>query len=205
LVSTIMLPAVALLCLAGLAGAQSAAVIAHSVSQVPLPETTNPIVVNPLSFVPVPSSSSSSIPTDPDVSVLPLSGVNLPLSLSWSSTMIPLPTSTGTKATSNKGKIAGGVVGGLAILVAALGACIFIRLRRRSTSHWRNRTKGQWQDQEAKSTAYPFGQGYGHDVKAPISSPTTAAPIFIREPRRSHRREESIEMQNNTMDANRFF
>ncbi|KAJ7072384.1 hypothetical protein C8F01DRAFT_244021 [Mycena amicta] len=205
-----MRPLHILLPLVVLVSAQSDAVTPHSVSNVPIQESA--VSVHSVSLVSVPTNTDVSphsvsmvpISHDPDLSVLPLSWVDAPLTLSW----IPLPTTASTKAT-NKGKIAGGVVGGLAVVVAVIGACIFVRLRRRSTRHWRNQASGRWQDQEGKPSGGPVyvGRPLGHDVKGPIASPTTAAPLFLREPRihRTHFREDSIEMQASpTRDTNLF-
>ncbi|KAK0504852.1 hypothetical protein EDD18DRAFT_316353 [Armillaria luteobubalina] len=98
-------------------------------------------------------------------------------------------TSTSTTATSSSSKrtgaIAGGVVG--AVIVAAIAAVLFMRFRnKRSPRHWRN-----W------GPVLPWvnldgGSGGGRDVKRPpspiiatVPSPTTAAPILVREKHRS--------------------
>ncbi|KAF7321332.1 hypothetical protein MKEN_00653400 [Mycena kentingensis (nom. inval.)] len=196
---TTMVSVIALLALAAIACAQSNAVTPHSVSNVALPNS--PVSVNGLSLVAKPTADPGASahgvslvnkPTNNAVSAHGVSSVDAPggaLTLSWTSTVIPLPTNTASASTSsNKGKVAGGVVGGVAVLVAAIGAVIFVRLRRRSSTHWRNRTDGQWNQQGKAETGQvyvgrPLSQSYGHDVKAPIASPTTAAPIFVREPR----------------------
>ncbi|KAJ7497234.1 hypothetical protein FB451DRAFT_1210554 [Mycena latifolia] len=181
-----------LLLAAALVNAQTNLLSAHPVSLVPAPSGTGSVVsVHSVSLVPSPTTAA---PLESDVSVNPLSYVPAPLSGSF--TEIPLPTSTsGSK--SNRGKIAGGVAGGLAaIIVAAIGAFLFLRLRRQSKRHWRNRTKGAWQDREGKPSGPVYvGQlfdrpfdGYNHDMKVPVASPTTptVAPLFIHEPRIAH-------------------
>ncbi|KAJ7096383.1 hypothetical protein C8R44DRAFT_812899 [Mycena epipterygia] len=190
--------AVGLVLAVALANAQSNAVSAHSVSLVSAPPATgSPVSVHPVSMVPSPTGSAGGAPPETDVSTHPVSLVPAPLTLSWSSTEIPLPTSStaASGSKSNKATIAGGVVGGLAaIVLAAIGAFVFLRLRRRSTRHWRNRTAGTWQDVEGRPSPGPIyvGQpfdrpfdGYNHDMKVPVASPTTptVAPLFIREPR----------------------
>ncbi|KAJ7925240.1 hypothetical protein B0H13DRAFT_1148147 [Mycena leptocephala] len=202
--------------------AQSDVVSPHSVSFVDPAPSTGPVSVNGLSSV--------ARPTGP-VSVNGLSSVPVPtgapLTLSWGSTYIPASTSVvSASSKSNKGKIAGGVVGGLAVIIAAIGAFVFLRMRRNSPTHWRNRTTGAWQDSEGKFShgpvyvGQPFDRpfdGYNHNVKPP-----TAAPLFIREPRiahpfstperghtrnssSSHYRNDSMEMQGSpTSDATRF-
>ncbi|KAF7315382.1 hypothetical protein MIND_00052800 [Mycena indigotica] len=183
-----------LLPLIALARAQSNAVTPHSVTQVPIPQ--NPVSAHPVSSAPIASNTDVSAHPVSMVSRPAESAVDVPYTLSWSSTIIPRPTETGNHGANNKGKIAGGVVGGLAVVFAVLGTCLFVRLRRRSTQHWRNRTNGHWQDQEGKPDGGPVyvGNSFGRDVKAP--SPTTAAPLFIREPRlqRGHTRDDTMEM-----------
>jgi hypothetical protein len=181
--------------LAALVNGQSNAVSAHSVSDVPAPSPTESAVsVHSLSFV------SNTAPLETDVSAHPVSLVPAPQTLSGSFTEIPFPTSaTITNANSrksNKGTIAGGVLGGLvAAGIAAMGAFIFLRLRRQSKRHWRNRTTGVWQDREGNPSRGPVYvgfdrpfDGYSHDTKIPVASPTTptVAPLFIREPRIAH-------------------
>ncbi|KAJ7680262.1 hypothetical protein DFH06DRAFT_1162402 [Mycena polygramma] len=213
------------LTLCALVHAQSDADVSpHPVSFVPVdPSVSGPVSVNGLSSVPRPTApvsviglSSVSVPAETAVSVHSLSFVPAP-SLSGA----PAPTSMAADSKSNKGKIAGGVVGALAVVLAAIGAFLFLRLRRRSTRHWRNRTTGTWQDREGKPSEGPVyvGQpldrpfdGYSHDLKVPVASPTT--PVFIREPRvaqsfsapqrghtrsfsSSHYRDDSIEMDAN--------
>nr|GAT57644.1 predicted protein [Mycena chlorophos] len=221
--TTTMRAALVLLSVLALVRAQSGAVSVDGLTSIPNPDTASSAVhVDGLSSVPAPETEVTVGVTGDAVSTHPVSSVPLPsatateepispLSLSW----ITLPTSTldtPSKSSSNKGKIAGGVVGGLAALIAALGACMFVRLRnRRSTRHWRNRTNGLWQDQEGKADGpvYVGSSTFGQDVKAPIASPTTAAPLFIREPRLQrggHNRDESMEMQvSPTLDSNRSF
>ncbi|KAJ6609855.1 hypothetical protein B0H10DRAFT_451813 [Mycena sp. CBHHK59/15] len=180
--------------LALLVCAQSNVVSPHSVSFVSntISTTEPPVSVHSLSYVP----ASTTTTTDPDVSVNPLSFVPAPLTLSWSSTEIPVPTTTSGSSKSNKGAIAGKVIGGVAAaVIAAVGAFLLLRIRRKSNRHWRNRTTGRWQDPEGKQSAGPVyvGQpfdrpydGYNHDIKVSVASPTTpnSAPLFIREPGR---------------------
>ncbi|KAK0225833.1 hypothetical protein IW262DRAFT_714472 [Armillaria fumosa] len=96
--------------------------------------------------------------------------------------------STSTTATSSSSKrngaIAGGVIG--AVIVAAIAAVLFMRFRnKRSPRHWRNRGPVlPWVNSDG-------GSG-GGDVKRPpspiiatVPSPTTAAPILVREKHRS--------------------
>ncbi|KAK0212924.1 hypothetical protein DFS33DRAFT_80665 [Desarmillaria ectypa] len=91
--------------------------------------------------------------------------------------------STASSSSKRTGAIAGGVVG--AVVVAAIAAIVFMRFRnKRSPRHWRNRE--QWLNLDGSS-----GHG-GSDVKRPpspivatVPSPTTAAPILVREKHRS--------------------
>lgn len=94
-------------------------------------------------------------------------------------------TSSTTTSSSSKrnGAIAGGVVG--AVVVAAIAAVLCMRFRnKRSPRHWRNRGLKPWLNSDG-------GSGDG-DVKRPpspiiatVPSPTTAAPILVREKHRS--------------------
>ncbi|KAJ7880407.1 hypothetical protein B0H13DRAFT_2050439, partial [Mycena leptocephala] len=91
----------------------------------------------------------------------------LPLPLSWGMTHIPVPTSavatsSGSKS-NNKGKIAGGVVAGLAVLLALLLTAAFL-IRRRSnskasTTQWRNRVGGWTWQRDAEGAAPPNSPG----------------------------------------------
>ncbi|KAJ7683503.1 hypothetical protein B0H14DRAFT_3059275 [Mycena olivaceomarginata] len=151
--------------------------------------------------------SSVSRPTDPALSVNGLSFVpvpTLPLSLSWGLTYIPVPTGSSSSSSSasestksNKGKIAGGVVAGLAVLLALLLTTAFL-IRRRSkasTTHWRNRVGGWTWQRDAEGAAPPHSPGagaakshkplisqplvgydYWQDIKAPVASPVQ--PLF---------------------------
>ncbi|SJK97424.1 uncharacterized protein ARMOST_00676 [Armillaria ostoyae] len=100
---------------------------------------------------------------------------------SSASTSVSTPTSSSSK---RNGAIAGGVVG--AVVVAAIAAVLFMRFRnKRSPRHWRNRGPIlPWVNSD--------GSGGGGDVKRPpspiiatVPSPTTAAPILVREKHRS--------------------
>ncbi|KAJ6475307.1 hypothetical protein C8R47DRAFT_696989 [Mycena vitilis] len=178
----------AALTLCALVHAQSAADVSpHPVSFVPAdPSVSGPVSVNGLSSV---------LRSTAPVSVIGLSSVSVPAETavsvhSLSFVPAPAPTAMAVDSKSNKGKIAGGVVGALAVVLAAIGVFLFLRIRRRSTRHWRNRTTGTWQDREGKPSGGPVyvGQpldrpfdGYSHDLKVPVASPTT--PVFIREPR----------------------
>ncbi len=93
--------------------------------------------------------------------------------------------STATSSSSKRnGAIAGGVVG--AVVVAAIAAVLCMRFRnKRSPRHWRNRGLKPWLNSDGS------GGGDG-DVKRPpspiiatVPSPTTAAPILVREKHRS--------------------
>ncbi|KAJ7877922.1 hypothetical protein B0H14DRAFT_2712097 [Mycena olivaceomarginata] len=123
--------------------------------------------------------SSASRPTDPALSVNGLSFVpvpTLPLSLSWGLTYIPVPTGSSSSSSSasgstksNKGKIAGGVVAGLAVLLALLLTTAFL-IRRRSkasTTHWRNRVGGWTWQRDAEGAAPPHSPGAGAAKFAP--------------------------------------
>lgn len=172
-----MSPRNVLLCLIGLTLALvEAQVSVHSSMVSVTSHPSDPVHVNPLTHVPKSTTT--------------------PLTLSWSHTLIPAP-SAGAAADSGsrRASILGGVLGSLAVVVAAVGGfIIFSRIRRNSTRHWRNRSTGRWQDLEGKpgGAVYvgqpverrPFG-AYGEDTKAPGASPTTPnfAPLFIREPR----------------------
>ncbi|KAJ6499362.1 hypothetical protein C8R45DRAFT_982189 [Mycena sanguinolenta] len=179
-------------------------------------QAVDPVSVDGLTQVPKPSSPVSAISYVPG-----------PFD-SWATeaappTSVSAPVSSSNK--SNKGKIAGGVVGGLAVVISAISVLVFLRFRsRRSTTHWRNRPTGAWLDQEGKAggggpvyVGQPPFDGYGSDSKVPMASPTT--PVFIREPRlaypfrghtrgASHNRHDSMEMQNTlgspTSAVNRF-
>ncbi|KAJ7733727.1 aspartic peptidase domain-containing protein [Mycena maculata] len=181
-----------LICLTGIAlvNAQGDAVSAHPVSSVPAPTATgdDAVSAHPVSSVPAPTNTGddavsahpvSSVPapspTEPALSVHPLSFVPAPSSL------------MADKGKSNGGKIAGGVVAGLAaVIIATALALLFMRMRRRKyTRHWRNRTAGTWRDPEGTVYAGQPLEGYNEDMKVPVASPTTptAAPLLIREPR----------------------
>ncbi|KAF7355807.1 hypothetical protein MVEN_00908900 [Mycena venus] len=123
--------------------------------------------------------SSVSRLTDPALSVNGLSFVSvptLPLSLSWGLTYIPVPTDSSSSSSSvsgstksNKGKIAGGVVAGLAVLLALLLTTAFL-IRRRSkasTKHWRNRVGGWTWQRDAEGAAPPHSSGAGAAKFAP--------------------------------------
>ncbi|KAJ7798259.1 hypothetical protein B0H14DRAFT_2907125 [Mycena olivaceomarginata] len=125
--------------------------------------------------------SSVSRPTDPALSVNGLSFVpvpTLPLSLSWGLTYIPVPTDSSSSSSSasgstksNKGKIAGGVVAGLAVLLALLLTTAFL-IRRRSkasTTHWRNRIGGWTWQRDAEGAAPPHSPGAGAAKFAPTT------------------------------------
>ncbi|KAF8210169.1 aspartic peptidase domain-containing protein [Mycena galopus ATCC 62051] len=204
-----------LVCLAlcALVAAQSdpgAAVSVNGLTEVPRP--TSPVSVNGLSEV--------TRPTGDVVSGQPVTDDPGPY-FSWATeNSVPTSAALSGSGKSNKGKIAGGVVGGLAVIIAAIGVLVFLRLRgKRSTTHWRNRGNGTWQDQEgnAGGPVYvgrpvdrPF-DGYDHDSKVLVASPTTTGPVFIRQPRlahtperghargtsSSHIRNDSTEMQGN--------
>ncbi|KAF7361947.1 hypothetical protein MVEN_00539700 [Mycena venus] len=184
------------LVLCTIVNAQSDVVTPHSVSRVVPAAVSEPVSVNGVSEVarptsPVSVNGVSEVSTSTgDISL----GFAAPPFFSWV-TENSEPTSgalPSTSSKSNKGKIAGYVVGGLAVVIAAIGALVFLRLRsRRSTTHWRNRVTGTWQDQEGKAGGpvyvgrpvdRPF-DGYYPDFKVPVASPTTSAPVFIREPR----------------------
>ncbi|KAK7057246.1 hypothetical protein R3P38DRAFT_1168313 [Favolaschia claudopus] len=176
----------------------------------------SPVSVNGVSQVPIPSISQHSLSYDPG-----------PF-LSWATESATIPTANASASTkSNKGKIAGGVVGGLAVLVAAIAALVFLRFRRkRSTTHWRNRANGLWRDTEAKNEGAVYvghsSDDYFPDFKLPVPPSPTTAPVLIREPRltqsaarghtrtlsSTHPRNDSMELHgisgSATNDASRF-
>ncbi|KAJ7045451.1 hypothetical protein C8F04DRAFT_1064818 [Mycena alexandri] len=205
----------AVLCVLQVVYSQSDVLSPHSVSFVPAPSATpalpteTDVTPHSVSFVPNPAGTAA-LATETDVTPHPV-------------TFVPAPESTAVTASSthtNKGKIAGAVVGGVAAIVASIGAFILLRMRaKQSKRHWRNRA-GTWQDPEGKPSGgqvyagqpldRPF-DAYSRDSKISAGSPTTptAAPLFIREPRignpfsSSRRRDDSMEMSP-TSEATRF-
>ncbi|KAJ7262239.1 hypothetical protein B0H12DRAFT_321865 [Mycena haematopus] len=145
---------------------------------------TSPVSVNGLSDVPSPTGDT--------ISEYSLSYIPGPFD-SWATeSAAPTFASASGSSDNHKGKIAGGVVGGLAVVIATVGAIVYLRLRgNRSTTHWRNRATGAWQDQEGKAGGPIYvGQpldhpldGYSPDLKVHVAAPATTAAVFIREPR----------------------
>ncbi|KAF9446391.1 hypothetical protein P691DRAFT_803992 [Macrolepiota fuliginosa MF-IS2] len=96
------------------------------------------------------------------------------------------PTAEDLDSSRNKGAIAGGVLGALAVVLAAFAA--FIWFRRRSPKHWRNRTAGRWQNLDNKDASgagappvyvgAPVHRTRG-DVKQP--NPNPLPPLYIRD------------------------
>ncbi|TFK44630.1 hypothetical protein BDQ12DRAFT_27534 [Crucibulum laeve] len=105
------------------------------------------------------------------------------------------PDTTTASHSTNKGAIAGGIIGGLAVLVAAIAA--FICLRRRSPRRWRDAPSRRWADLDRKAVVAnaptpvervqnPFEQ---YEVKSNLTSNQSSAipaikpiaPLFIRE------------------------
>ncbi|KAJ7783069.1 hypothetical protein B0H16DRAFT_1495220, partial [Mycena metata] len=150
-----------------------------SLSQIPatLPTETD-VTPHPVSFVPNPAGTAA-LAAESDVT---------PHSVS----LVPAPESTAIVASStrtNKGKIAGAVVGGIAAIVASIGAFVLLRMRaKQSKRHWRNRA-GTWQDAERKPSGGQVFAGHAiescrHDSKGSPTMPTAHPPIHPRTPHR---------------------
>ncbi|KAF5354708.1 hypothetical protein D9756_005217 [Leucocoprinus leucothites] len=92
-------------------------------------------------------------------------------------------------SSSNKGAIAGGVLGALAVIVAAFAA--FVWFRRRSPKHWRNRASGRWQsfkfDNKNIGDAHPQRSLYlgepAHTTQGDHKpdDPNPLPPLYIRD------------------------
>jgi len=98
----------------------------------------------------------------------------------------PTPSTEDLDSSKNKGAIAGGVLGALAVVLAAFAA--FIWFKRRSPKHWRNRAAGRWQTLDNKNAGgagappvyvgAPVHKSPG-DVKQ--SDPNPLPPLYIRD------------------------
>ncbi|KAJ3562555.1 hypothetical protein NP233_g9494 [Leucocoprinus birnbaumii] len=176
------------------------ATLAPDASLAPSTVTTFVIVT---SFAPAPEPSQEQVSTFLDTSTV--SGqpfietrtitLNPTLTVTDGLPMPVIPTSVTSsnpdgngQSSSNKGAIAGGVLGGLAILVAAFAA--FVWFRRRSPKHWRNRTAGRWQSFDYKNgdgshahhaiyVGQPVNRAQLDDSKT--NDPNPLPPLYIRD------------------------
>jgi len=87
-----------------------------------------------------------------------------------SSSSSPSSSASESLATSGRkshgGAIAGAVVGSIAF--AAIAAFLFLRFRRQSPRHWRNRSTGKWYDLEGKSSSGSPSVYVGKPVDRPF-------------------------------------
>ncbi|KAK0461349.1 uncharacterized protein EV420DRAFT_1640830 [Desarmillaria tabescens] len=157
-------------------------VIGFTTTQVHPTSTTTVLSTKTEYTVVTPLSSGAIVTVEPYTTIV--SG-SITQTKSATLTLYPItvPSASASIAASSSSKrngaIAGGVVG--AVVVAAIAAIVFMRFRnKRSPRHWRNRR--QWLNLD----------GGGGDVKRPpspiiatVPSPTTAAPILVREKHRS--------------------
>lgn len=160
----------------------------NGLSTVPA-DTTPDIIVNGLSTVtPTPTNPSFAVVVFTNVMTVSGSVVTeeetATLFFPLVATALASPSPQAGK--SNLAAIAGGVVGGV-IFVAIIAGCLFIRSRRRSKQHWRNRTAGRWNNIEGESglkagnqpgSVYVGNPEYtpSRDVKVPITPSSFSPP-----------------------------
>lgn len=148
------------------------------------------------------ASAAASTITAPIVSIFPVTQTVDGSEQVHAATITLFPAAGATAASGshhglNSGKTAGIAVGSAvgAILLALLGLLLWRRRAVRSSSHWRNRMHGGWQDLEGKRAIpvdnHASASAYPADVKRPIELDTAQvsrvdpmAPTFTRAPRR---------------------
>lgn len=188
---------------------QRQGVLTHPVSMISVTQSTTRTLPSPtrtVTEIVIVTSTASPLPPSPIVSrfiatytrsgqvILSTATVTLlPVVPTSTSRRVSTPfapsvtqTAEGQSGSSNKGAIAGGVLGGLAVVVAAFAA--FVWFRRRSPKHWRNRTAGRWQTLDNKDAGgggarsiYVGEPVYWTHGDTKQSDPNPLPPLYIRD------------------------